>query len=386
MSCKHIADRLADYINSTLNKEEQGRVEGHLEHCESCREELEFLKSYYRGVESLTEVEAPINLLDNIHEELEKPQGFRERYHLLLHKIDRIKLPLEIAGIAAAAALFLFVISPFREMEIGGKKSSYVAMEKAEESLPEVEESFEELALDNEVAAPPEETEKQAEVQPLLLSENVDNSLESDERELPTQQEAIELALNSEPLQERKVQELNRMDDSRGEMENAQFSDEELSNAIMLEDEAELAEGDGIDGSYEVALVLSTFSKEEVSYEAADDYNIQKSKKRSFANKDFAGGTAETSGIEEKADAAPQPQGVEEQLRSILAPFSEATIEFNYQADGVTPQQAIIKVKTADYTNLLEQLATLGLIEGPQVDPVTVSTTHMRVVLTFTTR
>lgn len=375
MSCKHIKDRLADYINSTLNQEEQARVESHLEHCESCREELEFLKSYYRGVESLAEVAAPINLLDNIHAELEKPQGFRESFNLLLQKIDRIKLPLEIAGIAAAAALFLFVISPFREMEIGGKKSTYVAMERMEESLPE------------ETAAPPVELEKQAETvseqrdENLLLSENVEETVESDERELADEQEEIVVAKLDEPLERSELRELNMVDDSKGDLENDLLSDEEFSNAIKLEEKTDLAEGDG---SYEVALVLRTFSNEEALYQAEQEYTVQKSK-RSIANKDFASATAETSGLEEESasDTLLEEEGLDMQISSIVATFAEATIEFSYQADGVTPREAIIKVKTADYSALLEQLANLGLVEGPQVDPVTVSTTHMRVMLRF---
>ena len=110
MNCEEIKNRLSEYLDGELDERESKLVGDHLENCPGCAEELAGLKEYFKSIDSLEKAEPPPDFLRQVHARLEGQSVFKTTIKKLVFPI-RFKIPLEVAGLAAAAMLILYIMN-----------------------------------------------------------------------------------------------------------------------------------------------------------------------------------------------------------------------------------------------------------------------------------
>lgn len=116
MECGKVKELLSEYAGGTLEGREKETVEEHLSVCKGCSEEFESLKAYFAALGSLEEVEPPEDFIRSVHQRIRRKRGFRQ----VLRKIfvpAGIKVPLEVAGLAATAVLIIYVSNNMQSVE-----------------------------------------------------------------------------------------------------------------------------------------------------------------------------------------------------------------------------------------------------------------------------
>ena len=71
MDCKNFDEVSQLYIDEGLDTERVAQFEAHLRACEGCKRELEYLQATIRGIESYPQLEARLDLADNIMTRIE---------------------------------------------------------------------------------------------------------------------------------------------------------------------------------------------------------------------------------------------------------------------------------------------------------------------------
>ena len=71
MDCKNFDEVSQLYIDEGLDTERVAQFEAHLRACEGCKRELEYLQVTIRGIESYPQLEARLDLADNIMTRIE---------------------------------------------------------------------------------------------------------------------------------------------------------------------------------------------------------------------------------------------------------------------------------------------------------------------------
>jgi hypothetical protein len=108
VDCSATRELLSQYADDVLDPRTRKEVDEHLAGCTPCTVELEELRNYIKSLASLQKATAPPGFLDNLHARLEQPSRLR-RVLVGLFLPWRIKLPLELTGVVAAA-LLVFII------------------------------------------------------------------------------------------------------------------------------------------------------------------------------------------------------------------------------------------------------------------------------------
>jgi len=118
MECKEIKERLSEYIDDALDREQQHLVEDHLTSCKACREELASLQSLINEIAASETVKAPDDFMETLHARMTPGFRFRKLLRTLFVPL-RIKIPLELATAGALAVLVFFVVrAPVMQKEI----------------------------------------------------------------------------------------------------------------------------------------------------------------------------------------------------------------------------------------------------------------------------
>lgn len=107
MKCENIQNKIVDFLDETLSKEEVNSMEVHLKNCEECSQELEAMKTVFFGI-SEEEMEQPsASLRLNFEQLLEEEKAKQETKVISLEERTNWKSYLRIA------ASILIVISAF---------------------------------------------------------------------------------------------------------------------------------------------------------------------------------------------------------------------------------------------------------------------------------
>ena len=107
MECSEVSLFLSEYVDDRLDPPTRGLVEAHLATCRECAAELSSLQAYLGAMAGMEKVAAPQDFLARVHERLERPSVFDRLVKAAFYPL-RIKLPMELAGIALAALLLVF--------------------------------------------------------------------------------------------------------------------------------------------------------------------------------------------------------------------------------------------------------------------------------------
>ncbi len=110
MSCTEIKKLLSEYIDGALEVDKKAVVEEHLASCKNCSEEAALLKACVEKINFLEKVEAPEDFLKKVKERVERRSVFQEMMRGLFVPV-RIKVPLELAGVAASVVLAIIILN-----------------------------------------------------------------------------------------------------------------------------------------------------------------------------------------------------------------------------------------------------------------------------------
>lgn len=108
-NCEEIRYLLSAYLDGELEESERIDLEEHLEDCPGCAEELAGLKESREILGSLEGVEPPPDFLSRVHSRLENQSSVKSGTRKLIFPL-RLKIPLEVAGLAAAAVLIIYIL------------------------------------------------------------------------------------------------------------------------------------------------------------------------------------------------------------------------------------------------------------------------------------
>ncbi len=111
MKCRTVQNRLSEYIDGRLPAGLERPIEEHCASCDACAKELAFLRAYRTRMSSLPRKTSPADFLDKLNSRLDVPEPRRGIVRTLFHPA-RVKLPIEAAGLLAAAALVFVILLP----------------------------------------------------------------------------------------------------------------------------------------------------------------------------------------------------------------------------------------------------------------------------------
>ena len=109
MACSDIKEKLIDYIDKTLSKEERERINSHLKECSDCSKELKGLKDTISYVEGERDsIKVPKDIVKNINRDNLKSNV----------SISKVKMPFKVS-LVAIALFAIFVVTSFAADELG---------------------------------------------------------------------------------------------------------------------------------------------------------------------------------------------------------------------------------------------------------------------------
>jgi hypothetical protein len=147
MDCRDVSRRLSEYIDGMLDKKDMFDVEKHLERCARCREEYEELVRIIGHVKHVESLEPPEYFLQKVKKRMEKASPFEKAIKLLFFPLH-IKIPLELAGAAAAALMVMyftgiFASGQFYELTIATKAPAVTEALEEKQEIRDKEEKAE---------------------------------------------------------------------------------------------------------------------------------------------------------------------------------------------------------------------------------------------------
>jgi len=72
MDCKHVNERLVDYLYQELDADQADRIEGHIRQCEGCTDELTAFESTRRLMQQLPQLQPSSSIVDSLVREAER--------------------------------------------------------------------------------------------------------------------------------------------------------------------------------------------------------------------------------------------------------------------------------------------------------------------------
>ncbi|UCG51038.1 MAG: zf-HC2 domain-containing protein [Candidatus Latescibacterota bacterium] len=108
MDCRDVKEHLSEYVDEMLPEKEASEIKDHLARCADCLGEYESTLKIIKHMNEMETIDAPAEFLEKVTARLEKRFSFGGWLRRLFVPL-RVKLPLELAGIAAAVALLVYV-------------------------------------------------------------------------------------------------------------------------------------------------------------------------------------------------------------------------------------------------------------------------------------
>ncbi|MBU8921824.1 MAG: zf-HC2 domain-containing protein [Bacteroidales bacterium] len=120
--CNKIKPMLSEYIDDVLPEADSARVRSHLEECTECMEMHRSMREIIVHMNDMEQVDPPPGFADRVNERLEQESPLRRVIRGIFHPLH-IKVPIEIAGLAAAVVLIVYI-------------SGFVGKQGVEDALP----------------------------------------------------------------------------------------------------------------------------------------------------------------------------------------------------------------------------------------------------------
>ncbi len=308
MNDRHVRDILSEYIDGMLSQEEASAVKEHLDHCPDCMEEYEETVKIIGHMNQMESLETPDSFVDKVHERIEGPSSLQKLIKGLFFPL-KIKIPLELAGVVAAALLVIYIVG------VRGKQHVYeLAFAQRSEPL---------------VALQEQKMERGAKVdEATTFSKKDQPALELEEEKVERREERIEVEeaisdskkdLHAFAPQEKKVE--------RGDPDLA-HQEEKIDRKAQI--------------GAETTTIANAQRREDFNLEIAD-------KEKGEAEKDVP------------RMATPR----EGNLQDIITALGGKIIESEYNKDTQVLESLIIEIPVDNYPRLIKTLEERGEIQKP---------------------
>jgi hypothetical protein len=132
MDCQQCRERLQEYLDGTLDADEQALVTVHVASCEACRRELDELRKVATLVGSLDEVPEPAGFLQAVRERIDRPTVWERLTGILTRPLR--------PGVSVAIPLIIVVfVAVFIIMTNLPKTTEHVEKAEEDESSEQIE-------------------------------------------------------------------------------------------------------------------------------------------------------------------------------------------------------------------------------------------------------
>jgi hypothetical protein len=108
MNCADVRELLSEYVDGMLGAAPASAVEEHTARCPECRDTLESMSRITTHMNRMEPVDTPDGFLGRVNARIDQRSSFQNLTRRLFVPM-RVKLPLELAGVAAAVFLILYV-------------------------------------------------------------------------------------------------------------------------------------------------------------------------------------------------------------------------------------------------------------------------------------
>lgn len=200
MNCTDVRENLSAYIDEMLDKQIRDMMASHLETCKACRQELASMRTLVEELGDMSDIKAPEDFLDTLHERLET-ESFWTRIKEMLFVPAQIKIPLEFATISIVGVLIFSLYSVYSPQDhlaslpqdLAMKSTAGRAVVHETESVSPAQRPLQENARDETFEYVP--AAKQAPIElALVLPQKVgigDLGLAEDKEEIPVRAAAV---------------------------------------------------------------------------------------------------------------------------------------------------------------------------------------------------
>jgi len=116
MKCKDAREMIYSYFDNKTDPIKDKILAEHITSCRDCRSELDFLISYRKLLKEVKPVTPPENFMYELHKKIElekKVNPVKKFTPILKNFFGTFHLPIEAAGVLAAAAVLFFLYKPF---------------------------------------------------------------------------------------------------------------------------------------------------------------------------------------------------------------------------------------------------------------------------------
>lgn len=325
MNDRHVRDKLSEYIDGMLSQEEASSVKEHLDRCSDCKVEYMEMVKIIGHMNQMENLETPEAFAEKVHERLNKAFSLHRLVKGLFFPL-KIKIPLELAGVAAAALLVIYIVG-IREKQhvyelafVDRSQPLAVLQEQILETEAEIDKAGTlgkkeqpELKLEEEKM---EKRDKRVEAEDALtLGKKELPALAPQEKRIERQAKAEEAAPRGKMI---------KKEGARG----LKAQEEPTQQKIQLEAEAP--------SSAKVKRI------EEVPLEIADKEKGEPQK-----------------------DSSPKETHREEKLQDIITALGGKILESEYKKDTQVLVSVIIEIPAEKYQELIQTLKEQGEIEKP---------------------
>jgi len=138
MKCKDALEMINSYFDNKIDPMKDKLLAEHINSCDRCRAELEFLARYRNILKTLKPVNPPDNFLTELHRKIEAEKErnpFRRIYKFLTDFSSSLKFPVEAAGVLAVATIVFFLYKPFFNEKVY-EHTSGISIESPVDNVP----------------------------------------------------------------------------------------------------------------------------------------------------------------------------------------------------------------------------------------------------------
>jgi hypothetical protein len=320
-----VRDKLSEYIDGMLSQEEASAVKEHLDHCPACMDEYEETVKIIGHMNQMESLDPPDSFVEKVHERIEGPSSLQKLIKGLFFPL-KIKIPLELAGVVAAALLVIYIVG------VRGKQHVYeLAFAQRSEPL---------------VALQEQKMERGAKVdETTTLSKKAQPALELEEEKMERREKRVETEEAIPPSKK----ELPALAPQEKRMERRAKVEEVVPATKMVKEDAERSlelQEEKIDRKAQIGAEATTIA----NAQRREDFNLEiADKEKGDAEKDVP------------RMATPR----EGNLQDIITALGGKIIESEYNKDTQVLESLIIEIPVDNYPKLIKTLEERGEIQKP---------------------
>ncbi|MGD8538033.1 MAG: zf-HC2 domain-containing protein [Candidatus Aminicenantes bacterium] len=349
MKNRHVRDKLSVYIDGRLSEKEVSAVKDHLDLCPECRKDYEEMVKIIGHMNQMERLETPDAFVEKVHTRIDKRSSLQRLVKGLFYPL-KIKVPLELAGVAAAALLVIYIVG------IRGKQHIYELAYVQRYQIPDVlqEQTVETgIEVEEAISIPDEAAPQRKKADPEFKQEEEKGGKRDKRSEL-------KVAVTKD-----KTQTVAFAPTEKGTEKQVQLEDAIQSSKMVEEDvepESEPQEEE-VERKARISADAPRIAKAPSAFgdqkkEAPRVIKAQGREKRGLEITDKEKGVTEKELFE-----APPP--IEKSLEEILVALGGEIVESEYNKDTQLLESLVIEIPAERFQKLIQALEGRGDIQEP---------------------